>query len=160
MNITIIAAVSRNNVIGIENKIPWRIKEDINRFKQLTLNHPVVMGRKTYESIPQKFKPLPQRKNIVLSSTLEKQEGVYIARTIEEALRLTDELDTFIIGGRKVYESFLPLANRMELTKIYQDFKGDSFFPEINWSDWDLVNIEKHKSNERIPYSFLSYFKI
>ena len=159
MNLTIIVAVSENNVIGAENKIPWYIKEDIKRFKQLTLNHPVIMGRRTYESIPLKFRPLPDRKNIVLSKNLKSSEGIYVAEDIEEALKLAEGKDTYIIGGRSVYESFLPISNRIELTRIHKNFEGDIFFPEVKWHDWKLVNEEKGVNKEEISYSFLTYLK-
>src|SRR3989344_6345116 len=143
MSLTIIAAVSENNVIGIENRIPWHIKEDIDRFKQLTTVHPIIMGRKTYESLPKNFRPLPQRKNIVLSSTLEPTEGIYIARNLEEALKLAEEQDTYVIGGKTVYELLLPIANKMEITKVHTYFLGDTFFPEVNWNDWGLIHIHE-----------------
>ena len=159
MDLTIIVAVSENNVIGINNKLPWNIKEDKERFKDLTEDHPVIMGRKTYESIPPKFRPLPQRKNIILSSTLASGEGIYIARNIEEALGLTDDNDSYVIGGKKVYESFLPRVSKIELTKIHKHFDGDTFFPEVDWKDWNLIYEEKNLSGSGLPYSFLTYIR-
>lgn len=160
MNLTIIAAASENNVIGMENRIPWRIKEDMNRFNRLTLNHPVIMGRKTYESLPPKFRPLPQRKNIILSNTPASEEGIYIAGNIEEALRLTDGRDSYVIGGGEIYELFLQFTDRIELTRIHRHFEGDAFFPEVKWNDWNLVYEEKNLSESGLPYSFLTYEKI
>lgn len=158
MDLILIVAISENNIIGNENKIPWHIPEDLKRFKELTLNHPVIMGRKTYESIPKKFRPLPKRKNIVLSNTLDPQKGIYIAKTIEEALELTKNGDSYVIGGEKVYRSFLPTANKLEITKVHRFFKGDTFFPELDWSEWNLFSEEKGISqNEEIQYSFLTY---
>ncbi len=159
MCVVIIAAISENNVIGLENKIPWYIKEDMKRFRDLTLNHSVIMGRKTYDSLPQKVKPLPQRRNIVLSRTLKESEGIYVAKSVEEALRLS-EGERYVIGGRKVYEVFLPLAERMELTRVHQDFVGDAFFPEVRWDDWNLVSKTKCLGKESIFYSFLSYSRV
>lgn len=159
MELVIIAAVSENGVIGLNNRIPWHIKDDIERFKGLTLNHPVIMGRKTYESLGRKFKPLPERKNIVLSRTLETLSGIYIARNIQEALEFTENQDSYIIGGEKVYRSFLHLANKIELTRIHRDFPGDSFFPEVNLGGWDLTNKEDGLSERGIPYSFLTYVR-
>jgi len=140
MDLTLIAALSDNNVIGIDNKIPWRIKEDMVRFKELTINHPVIMGRKTYESIPEKYRPLPERKNIILSKKLELKEGIYIARNIHEAISLTNEKSSYIMGGEEIYNLFLPLVNKMELTKIYKNFEGNAFFPEINWEEWNVTS--------------------
>ncbi len=160
MNLTLIVAISENNVIGFKNKIPWRIKEDMQRFKELTINHNVIMGRKTYESIPLKFRPLPERKNIVLSRNLNLNEDIYIARNIEEALVLTENKDSYIIGGEKVYELFLPLTNKIELTKVHHSYEGDTFFPDINWNNWDLVGEENGISEkDKISYSFLSYVR-
>ena len=152
MDLTIIAAISENNVIGNKGKIPWRIEEDMKRFKYLTIGHPVIMGRKTYESIPRKFRPLPERKNIVLSRDYQSDEKIYVARDINEALKLTDRKDSFVIGGEIIYELFLPFANKMELTRVHDNFEGDVFFPEVNWKEWKLMNEEKH-----LQYSFLSY---
>ena len=159
MDIAIIAAVSENNVIGIEGRIPWRIPEDMKRFKQLTLHHPVIMGRKTYESIPERFRPLKDRRNIVLSSTLGLGDGIHVARTIEEALELTNGKDSYVIGGEKVYRDFLPLVNRMELTRIHETYKGDAFFPEFDLKDWELVDDIRDITNLGIEYSFLSYVR-
>lgn len=156
MNLAIIVAISENNIIGIKNKIPWRIKEDMLRFKRLTINHPVIMGRKTWDSIPEKFRPLPERKNIVLSKS-QINEKIYIARNIEEALELTESKDSYIIGGEKIYELFLPLANKIELTRVHNSYEGDAFFPKINWNEWDLINEEKNVNE--IPYSFMTYIR-
>ena len=106
MSLILIAAVSDNDVIGLNGKVPWYIPEDMKRFKELTLNHPVIMGRKTYESIPDNSRPLPKRKNIILSRTLNHGDGIYIARNIEEVLALTENQDSYVIGGRKIYGLF------------------------------------------------------
>jgi dihydrofolate reductase len=160
MNLTIIVAISENNVIGIENKIPWRIKEDMERFKQLTINHPVIMGRKTYESIPEKFRPLPNRKNIVLSDTLVKSNGIYVARGIGEAMALTEDKDSYIIGGAEIYKLFLPLSNKLEITKVHKNFEGDAFFPYVNWMGWKSTKIDSDRSENGLSYSFFSYERI
>jgi dihydrofolate reductase len=163
LDLTIIVAVSDNNVIGIGNEIPWRVPEnmvpeDMAHFKDLTMGHPVIMGRKTYESIPQKFRPLSGRKNIVLSKGFQSGEGIYIARSIEEALNLAENQDTYIIGGETIYRQFLPHANRMELTKIHQNYQGDAFFPEIKLDEWELIKPEENLvSKKGIPFSFMSY---
>ncbi|MCR4327564.1 MAG: dihydrofolate reductase [Nanoarchaeota archaeon] len=156
----IIAALSENNVIGVNNKIPWYIPEDLTRFKKLTLNHPVLMGKNTWFSIPEKFRPLPKRKNIVLSKSLESIEGVHIARNIEEALGLTGNKEYYIMGGSQIYQQFLPLVDHMELTRIHQNFEGDSFFPKFDFESWDLLNEETRVSEKNIKYSFQSYLKI
>jgi dihydrofolate reductase len=163
MTLTIIAAVSRNNVIGANGKIPWNIPEDMKRFKDLTLNHSVIMGRKTFENILNKFgKPLPKRKNIVLSTTLRAQERIYIARTIDEALVLTEGRDSFVIGGAQIYELFLPKVDKLEITRVEEYFEGDAFFPEVNWNEWRMIDSESRDNPLEIKlpfYSFLTYIR-
>ncbi|VVB83873.1 Dihydrofolate reductase HdrB [uncultured archaeon] len=160
MNLTLIAAISENNVMGNKGKIPWRIKEDMKRFRELTLNHPVIMGRKTYESIPEKFKPLPDRKNIVLSKSMKDYAGIYIARNTCEALSLSEGKSSYVIGGREIYEEFLPFTYKIELTRVHRNYEGDVFFPKINWDMWKIINEEKNISENGIPFSFLTYERI
>jgi dihydrofolate reductase len=155
MNLTIIAAISENNVIGNQNNTPWEIPEDMKRFRDLTLNHPVIMGRKTFESIIEKLgKPLPNRKNIIITNTLNEFKGIYFAKTIDEAIKLTGGNDSYIIGGKKIYESFLPIVNCLEITRVHKNVAGDTFFPEVDWKGWDLINEDK-----REDYSFLTYLR-
>ena len=155
-----IVSASQNNVIGLRGKTPWHIARDMKRFKEITINHPVIMGRKTYEFILETLgKPLPQRKNIVLSTTLNPNKGIHVAKNIEEALKLTDNQETYVIGGEKVYRLFLPLVNRIELTKIHQYFEGDAFFPELNWEEWKMLAGERNLSEDGIPYSFFTYLR-
>jgi len=159
MNITLIAAISENNVIGKDGQIPWRIREDMVRFKELTINHPVIIGRKTYESLPQKFRPLPQRENIILSRNLRSNEDVHIARSVEEVLVLIDDRESYVIGGAEVYKAFLPLAHRMEITKVHENFDGDAYFPIIKWNEWLQIHEKRNKSASGIDYSFFSYIR-
>lgn len=158
MNLTLISAISENNVIGNNSRIPWRIPEDLARFKELTIDHPVIMGRKTYDALPEKNKPLPERKNIVFSKNLEKKENIFVARTIEEALELTEKKDSYVIGGKEIYELFLPYVSKMEITKVHKYYEGNVFFPEIDWNKWKLIN-QENKISEDISYSFLTYIK-
>lgn len=155
--IIIIAALAKNNVIGNGMQIPWHIKEDFQHFKNLTLHHPVIMGDKTYESLPNK--PLKGRENIVL--TFDKNyhpEGAIIKYSLEEALDYCkDKEKVFIIGGASVYKITLAIADTLELTRIHRDFKGDIYFPEINFAEWDLINQEDKVDAEYGPYSFLTY---
>lgn len=152
-SISLVVAISENNVIGYGGKIPWRIPEDLKRFKELTLNHSVIMGRKTYESLPEKFRPLPQRQNIILTSKEITDQGIYLARSIEEALVLS-KTDPYIIGGEKVYKQFLPFANVLEITKVHRNYLGDTFFPKVDWMSWEKIN-EVNKDG----YSFLTYHR-
>ena len=155
--ITIIAAMDKNNVIGNKGKIPWlgdsRYKEDLQRFKSLTIGHPVIMGRVTYESLK---KPLSNRTNIVVSSTMKSSNGIVVARNIEEALEKARRVDNliYVIGGEKVYRNTMGIADAMEITRINQKYEGDTFFPQFDETDWKLA-IEY----EREDYSFLNYIR-
>jgi len=152
--IIIIAAVSENNVIGKDGKIPWDIKEDLQRFKKLTLTHPVVMGRKTYESLP--VKPLKDRINIVLTRDKNfRPIGVIVKNSLQDSLEYCKNYDkVFIIGGQSVFEEGLKVANTLELTRVHGNYEGDAFFPEINFDEWDLKNRDDGEG-----YSFLTYVK-
>lgn len=159
--ITLIAATSENNALGKDNQLIWHLSEDLKRFKRLTQGHAVVMGRKTFESLP---KALPNRKNIILTRNKEFQaEGAWVAHTIEEALNLTDgDEQPFVIGGGEIYSLLLPFADKIELTRVHDTFEADTFFPEINLQNWDLIEEEKHFSSVDQPYaySYLTYKKI
>lgn len=162
MNLIIIAAVSENNVIGIGGKVPWKIKEDRRRFKDLTLYHPVIMGRKTYESLSEKFRPLPERDNIVLSRTFEGEKGISVARTLDEALIMAisgNDREPYIIGGEQIYDLFLPLSYKIEMTRVHRHYEGDAFFPDVDWDRWNLISEKKSSTNDGLEYSFLTYIK-
>jgi len=140
--IIIIAAVSKNGVIGKDGNIPWKIKEDFQHFKKLTLGYPVIMGRKTWDSLPKK--PLKDRLNIVLTRQEDfKPEGAVVKKSLEEAVDYCQNYGKiFIAGGQSAYEKALPIADRLELTKIQRDYEGDSYFPIVNWEDWVLEKEE------------------
>jgi len=153
--IIMIAAVSKNNVIGKNNSIPWHIKEDLQRFRELTLNFPVIMGRKTFESLP--IKPLPHRTNIVLSKqeNLELQ-GVIVKQSLEEAIEYCRGFEkVFIIGGQNVFEQGMRYAVTLEITRVEKEVEGDAFFPEIKEKEWKL-----EKEEEKLGYCFQTYKKI
>ena len=158
--ITIIAAVSENNVLGKNNKLIWHIPDDLKRFKKLTLGHSVIMGRKTFESIA---KPLPQRKNIILTRNKNyKAKGALIAHNVKEALNFCEnDNQPFIIGGGEIYKLFMGISNKIELTRIHKSYDGDAFFPEILEEKWKLVNSKKNNLNETkiINFSYLTYLK-
>jgi len=140
MNLTIIAAVAENRVIGNKGEVPWHISKDLKRFKRLTLEHPVIMGRKTYESILERLgHPLEKRINIVLSRNEQKLPGIVTAHSIEDAIeKASEHNDTaYVIGGQSVYEQTIGLADRMELTEVKGKYEGDAFFPVINWKEWN-----------------------
>lgn len=138
MTINIIAAMTKERVIGIDNKLPWYIPADLINFKRLTSEKTVVMGRNTYDSLPAKFRPLPNRRNIVISRSMPEQEGIDVCRNIDEAIEKAQsyQTDIFIIGGAAIYEQTLPLADRMYLTFIKQKYEGDTFFPKFNEEKW------------------------
>jgi dihydrofolate reductase len=133
--ISIIAAMQKNRGIGFQNRLPWKIPEDMKRFKSLTLGHPVIMGRNTWESFPPRFRPLPDRTNIVLTRNAEwRADGAVVARSIEEALGIAKQSpggnSVWIIGGVAVYEAALPLAGELWLTEVDAEEPADAFFPE------------------------------
>lgn len=158
MEKVVIAAVSENGVIGKNGDIPWYFPEDLKHFKEKTLGHPVVMGRKTYESLPEDYKPLPDRTNIVLTrSEPELDESVETANSLEEAwkkARSTGKDKLFIAGGSKVYEQTLDDADKIVLTRIHDHYEGDSFFPEFDREDYELVS-----EDDQGEMSFLEYVR-
>ena len=125
--LTIIAAAANNNVIGNNNKLIWHIPKDLIRFKELTLNHAVIMGRKTFESLPN---PLPNRLNIVVTRNINyKNNGIVVCKSIEEALvHCKNDSQPFIIGGSEIYSLFINMAQTIELTRVHNSFKADTFF--------------------------------
>lgn len=152
MEIIIIAALSENGVIGIDNKLPWHFKEDLQRFRELTIGFPVIMGRKTFESIG---KPLAKRQNIVVTRDVGYiREGVVSAYSINDALDKAEKYSNkvFIIGGAQLYKEFLPIATRMELTKVHSNIEGDTYYPEYKSEEWEET--VRHDFNE---FSFISY---
>ena len=137
MAIKLICAISKNNVIGNENKLPWSISEDLKRFKELTSNNWIVMGRKTFDSIG---KHLPNRINIVMTRDSNfMHEGIEVVSNMDDALNFVKKSEeVFVIGGSAIYKIFEPIASSLAITHILKDFKGDAFFPEINWSLWEV----------------------
>lgn len=157
MRVSAIVAMGTNRAIGLEGALPWRLPEDLRRFKRLTLGHTLVVGRKTYESIG---RPLPGRRMVVLTRQPGwSAEGVQVARSLEEALELAagDE-EVFIAGGAEVYREALPRVQRLYLTVLERDYRGDTFFPEVDLSAWRLVEREQHPASGELPaYAFLTW---
>ena len=135
--LTIIAAASANNVIGFDNKLIWNIPKDLKRFKELTQGHSVIMGRKTFESLPS---PLPNRRNIVVTRNKEySPEGIEVFSSVEDAIDVCkDDLQPFIIGGGEIYSQTINLVDKIELTRVYKDYQGDTFFPDIPLDKFEL----------------------
>lgn len=154
MNISLIAAISENSCIGKNGELPWRIPEDLQHFKELTLNHPVVMGRKTWESVPERFRPLPGRTNIIITRQTEYvvPQGVLVYNSLSEALRNYQQEEIFIIGGAEMYAQSLPLANTLYITHVHQTVDGDAFFPPIDSYRWTESARENHPGFSWVTY--------
>lgn len=151
--VSIIVAVAENGTIGDRNALLWHISEDLKRFKALTTGHPVIMGRKTYESLG---RPLPNRTNVVLSRSGGEFPGCRVVRSLDEALALfPDDEELFIIGGAQIYEQALPLADRLYLTRVCHPYEGDTSFPEWDASEWHLASSEAHPSGREYPHPFV-----
>jgi len=159
MTVSIIAAVSDNNVIGRDNRIPWRQSNDLKRLKTLTMGHHMIMGRRTFESLD---RPLPGRTVVVVTrNSAYRPDGVLTATSLEEAIDLASfDAEAFIAGGAEIFEQALHRADRMYLTRVHAEVEGDTFFPEFDdVTEWDLVDVEHCEADEKnqYPYSFLTY---
>jgi dihydrofolate reductase len=158
MEIILIAAVSKDKVIGKQGGIPWKIKEDLSFFKEKTLNSPIIMGRATYNSIG---RPLPNRLNIVMTRSAKNTEGVTEVTSVEKAIEAAsvnkDSSKVYIIGGENIYKEFLPIAHRMIITEVDLYIKdGDTFFPEWNISEWKEQSRDQREENGT-RFSFVEY---
>lgn len=155
MQTVIVAAVGRNGVIGVDDGLPWRLPEDLARFKQLTMGNALVMGRSTFQSIG---RPLPGRTNIVLTRRSDwDHDGVEVARSFEEAKDIAAFRNQvlFVAGGAEVYRTALESADRMELTEVEAEPEGDTWFPEVDWSRWRETHRENHTG-----FSFVTYDRV
>ena len=161
--LSLLVAMSKNRVIGKNNQLPWHLPEDLKHFKALTMGHPIIMGRKTYESIG---KPLPNRSNIVISRNSDFQaDGVKIVASIDDALKvaesiaeISDTQEAFIMGGAQIYQQTLPLAQRLYITEVKKTVTGDAFFPSIDLSQWQEIGREAHYYEPQdTHYAFVVY---
>lgn len=158
MRITLIAAMARNRTIGAGNRLPWHLSEDLRRFRRLTTGHVLVLGRKTFESIGSR--PLIGRTLVVVSrGEIATQKGVERAGSVEEALALAARIaeaggchEIFVAGGAEIYRQTLPVADRLQLTIIEEDFAGDAYFPDHDPAQWTLVEREDHEPTEDAPF--------
>lgn len=156
MIISHIVAIAKNHVIGKENDIPWRIPGEQLRFKELTMNKTIVMGRKTYESIGKK---LVDRNIVIISRTKENDSNDYIvARSVAEALENLDDKEVFIVGGGKIYQETLMIADKLYLTELDEEVEGDIFYPQFDKNLYRITHKE-YKSDATIPYTYLTYEK-
>ena len=150
--ISIIVAVAKNGVIGDKNSLLWHISEDMRFFRETTSGHPVIMGRKTYDSLG---RPLPKRTNVVISRTTTHIEGCTVVGSLEEAIALfPNEEEVFIIGGAQIYALAMEVADRLYLTRVEHDYQGDTSFPEWDESKWRLISREAFDCGEKYPYPF------
>jgi len=154
-----VAAVARGGVIGRGGAIPWRIPEDAQRFRTLTVGHPVVMGRRTWDSLPDRFRPLPGRRNVVVTRDVAWHvDGAERAGSLADALRLLDRApQVFVIGGAELYAEALPLVDELLLTEIDAEVEGDAFFPSWDRTAFEEASREKHVSETGTPFAFVTY---
>ena len=160
--ITIIVAAAENDAIGINNDLIWSLPNDLKRFKKLTSGHCIIMGRKTFDSFPGL---LPNRKHIVISKKSESYfpKEVCVVNNFEDAIKATNEDENpYVIGGGQIYNLAMKHSDIIELTRVHEEFEADTFFPKINWDEWELINEENHVIDERHKYSFTykTYLKI
>ncbi len=153
MQLAIIVAMGKNRVIGVNNQLPWHLPADLKHFKQLTSGHPVLMGRKTYQSIG---KPLPNRSNIVISRQTDfAAPSCLLAASLAEAIKLAEPADQcFIIGGASLYSEASPLADVIYLTEVDIEIAGDTYFPALNNNDWQEVERVSHQRDEKNQYDY------
>jgi len=150
--ISIIAAMAKNRVIGKDNKLPWSIPDDLKNFKKLTTGNTIIMGRKTFESIG---KPLPNRNNIVVSSTMQPLNGVQVCKNIQEALEKAKSIgkEIFIIGGAQIYEQTIPIADKMFISHVKKEHEGDAHFPNFEINEWQAEQKNDYPEFELVVYT-------
>ena len=160
MRKALIVAMSQNRVIGRNNKLPWSLPGDLKYFKQATMGKPIIMGRKTWDSIG---RPLPGRMNVVISRNPEWEApaGTTPAKSLDEALikaeaqaEIEDREEVMIIGGGQIYTEALPMVDRMYVTQVHAEVEGDAFFPEVNWDEWEEIGREDFSASDNNPYDY------
>ena len=156
MKLSLIAAVARNGVIGIDNRLPWHLPEDLAFFKQTTMGCPVIMGRKTWESLG---RPLPGRRNIVITrQTGYQATGAEIATSLAQALEMTRDLtEVFVIGGAQIYAESLSVASRIVATEVHAQIPGDAFFPELDSNTWQETSRSQQPAENGLSYDLVEY---
>ncbi|MDO9365200.1 MAG: dihydrofolate reductase [Methylotenera sp.] len=155
-SLSIIVATANNDVIGVNNTLPWHLPEDLKRFRALTTGHHIIMGRKTYESLG---RLLPNRTTVIVTRNKDyKIEGALTANSLEAAIALCEgDAEPFLIGGAELYQHGLTLATRLYMTKVHAEFVGDAFFPAVDFNHWQLVEKKDHLSGGGLEYSDLIY---
>lgn len=151
--------MDENCLIGADGALPWRLPDDMKRFRELTWGHPVLMGRRTYESIPERFRPLPGRQNIILTRQQGYEApGCHVVSSLSEAIALVDgSEELMVIGGAQLYEQLLPYADRLYLTLVHGEHEGDTYFPQLNQDEWQEVARDAHAADGRhaLPFTFV-----
>ena len=160
MELALIYARAANGTIGKDGTMPWHLPEDLAHFKQLTTGCPVVMGRKTWDALPARFRPLPGRRNIVITRQPDwHQNGVQRTSSLRDALSICEhDATVWVMGGAQIYAQALPLADRVEVTEIAQDFEGDAFAPVLG-AEWVQATREDHVTTGGLPFSFVRYLR-
>ena len=157
-NISLIVAVSENMVIGKDNKLAWHLPDDMNYFSNMTKGHSIIMGRKNWESIPKKYRPLPERKNIVVTRNNKfEDKGAIIVNSIEKAVkkaRTFDEEEIFIIGGGEIYKLGFAYVDKLYITEIYANIDGNTYFPKWNKENWKVISRISHPKDEKHEFDF------
>ena len=159
MQISMIAAIDKNQLIGNGPHIPWHLPADLRHFREMTIGKPVVMGRKTFETLP---KPLAKRKNIILTRNRNyaAPKECIVAHSVEDVIRTAETVslnattELMVCGGGPIYAAFLPYASRLYLTQIHAVFEGDVYFPEFDWNEWEKVSRTDHEADEKNPYQY------
>lgn len=158
MNISIIVAISKNGVIGRNNKLAWNLPDDMFYFSKMTMGHTVIMGRKNWDSIPNKWRPLPNRKNIIISRNINQNiKNVDITSSIEKAIKIgreNEDEEIFIIGGGEIYKLGFKFVDKLYITEINKNIEGDTFFPKWNKNKWREISRISHPSDSQHKYDF------
>ncbi|MCV9888452.1 dihydrofolate reductase [Metabacillus halosaccharovorans] len=152
--ISLIVAMDKHRLIGRDNQLPWHLPQDLAYFKKVTMNHKIIMGRKTFESIG---RPLPGRENIIVTrDSTYSQEGCTILHSIDEILELSSRSDEelFVIGGAEIFKEILPVSDRLYITEIDDVFEGDTYFPDRKETEWKKISVEKGTRDKKNPYDF------
>jgi dihydrofolate reductase len=159
VTIALVAAVARGGVIGRDGGVPWHLPEDLARFRSLTTGHAVVMGRRTWDSLPERFRPLPGRRNIVVTRDPDwRADGAERAGSLDDGLaHAAEETSVFVIGGAQIYRQALPLADELLLTEIDLEVEGDAFFPEFDRAAFDERSREPHVAEDGTRFAFVDY---
>ena len=158
MKVSLVAAVAQNGVIGKDNDLPWHLPDDMKFFMNVTKGHYVILGRKNFESLPEKYKPLPNRTNVIVTRQQDyKAHGCIVVHSIEDALKVTadgNEQEAMVIGGSDIYALALPYAHRLYITEVHAQVDGDVRFPEFDKSTWKEVSRVPHEKDDRHAYAF------